>query len=82
MAASKPLVGLDLVDCARANAREGMEVACQNCGYGQDYAEFETKLRQACEDMGIHLSDFTDLLDDPQKEKLGVEFAPESPTQL
>jgi hypothetical protein len=82
MAASKPLVGLELVDCARANAREGSALACQQCGYERDQARFETELRKACEDMGIHLSDFTDLLDESQKEKLSVEFAPESPTQF
>jgi hypothetical protein len=82
MSASMPLVGLELVDCARANAREGKAIACQQCGYEQDQAHFETELRRACEEMGIHLTDFTDLLDEPQKEKLRVEFAPESPTQL
>jgi hypothetical protein len=76
------LVGIELVDCAKANAREGMAVACQRCGYGDNHPTFEAELRKACEAMGVKLDDFTDLLEDPNQEKLGVEFAPESLGQL
>ncbi|MBD2102710.1 hypothetical protein [Leptolyngbya sp. FACHB-261] len=70
MAASSPLHGTDLVDCARANAREGIEVAANLCGYGQDLTTFSQELKQACQDMGIQIDELSDLMADQQQSGL------------
>ncbi len=41
------LTGIDLIDCARANAASGLETAAQLCGYGEDVSAFQEALQQA-----------------------------------
>lgn len=36
MTSAKPLQGLDLIDCAKANASLGIDNAARNCGYGEN----------------------------------------------
>jgi len=62
MSASKPLVDTDLVDCARANGNQGIEVAAELCGYGTDLTAFEQALKQACDRMNLTYDSFSDLL--------------------
>ncbi len=44
MASPKPLHGTELVDCARANAKQGIETAAYQCGYGEDLNKFAQEL--------------------------------------
>ncbi|HEY9674285.1 MAG TPA: hypothetical protein V6D11_22790 [Waterburya sp.] len=62
MASPTPLKGLELVDCARANAKQGIETAAHLCGYGQDINTFSQELKQACDDMGVTINELTDLI--------------------
>jgi predicted nucleic-acid-binding Zn-ribbon protein len=82
MANLPPLVDIELVDCARASANQGLAIACQQCGYGKDYQKFEAELKKACTAMGIKIDDFTDLLKESKIDELGVEVAPTSSVQF
>lgn len=62
MASPTPLQGLELVDCARANAKQGIETAAELCGYGNDLNTFSQELKQACDQMGVKITELTDLI--------------------
>lgn len=64
MASQTPLKGTELVDCARANAKQGIETAAHQCGYGDDLNTFARELRQACEEMNLQVKELTDLITD------------------
>ncbi|MBO3458553.1 hypothetical protein G7B40_006605 [Aetokthonos hydrillicola Thurmond2011] len=64
MASTTPLKGTELVDCARANAKQGIETAAYQCGYGEDLNTFSSELRKACEDMNLQVKELTELITD------------------
>ncbi|BAY31749.1 MULTISPECIES: hypothetical protein [unclassified Tolypothrix] len=64
MASTTPLLGTELVDCARANAKQGIETAAYQCGYGNDLNRFAQELRQACEEMNLQVKELTELITD------------------
>ncbi|BAY96504.1 hypothetical protein NIES37_04370 [Tolypothrix tenuis PCC 7101] len=64
MASTTPLLGTELVDCARANAKQGIETAAYQCGYGNDLNKFAHELRQACEEMNLQVKELTELITD------------------
>ncbi|MEA5566880.1 hypothetical protein [Anabaena sp. UHCC 0399] len=64
MVSAKQLYGTDLVDCARANAKLGIETAAYQCGYGDDINTFARKLRQACEQMNLQVKELSELVTD------------------
>ena len=84
MSVSKPLVDTDLVDCARANGTQGVEVAAELCGYGTDLGAFEQALKQACDRMNLTYNSFGDLLKPPTTalQQEGEIVAPDSPGEL
>jgi hypothetical protein len=83
MTSSTPLEGVVLVDCAKANAKYGIDTAAQQCGYGQDVVAFETALKQACQAMGISLKEFADLSVDSESQRpSGIEVAPDTTADL
>lgn len=84
MSAAQPLYGTDLVDCAKASAKQGVEAAARNCGYGEDIKGFQSHLKTACAEMGISIQGLEDLITDQQIEKeiRSVEIAPDSPSSL
>ena len=84
MASSTPLKGLELVDCARANAKQGIETAAELCGYGTDLKIFSQELKQACDDMGVTFNELSDLIteQDALIKTEGEIVAPESETVL
>lgn len=84
MSAAQPLYGTDLVDCAKASAKQGVEAATKNCGYGEDIKGFQSHLKTACSEMGISIQGLEDLITDQQIEKeiRSVEIAPDSPSSL
>jgi hypothetical protein len=83
MHSSEPLHGGELIDCAKANANQTMEVVSELCGYGQDITMFEQELRKAFKSMGVKIETFADLKANPyiNQYKNGV-IAPETPNQL
>lgn len=61
MASEKSLSGAELIDCARANVNEGIEVAAFRCGYGDDIKAFELELQRSAQSLGLEIKDFKDL---------------------
>ena len=84
MTASKRLEGIELVDCAKANAKQGIEIAARQCGYGENLEEFRQALQKACQDMGVDIDSLSDLITDQQiaAETGGIEVAPETKNDL
>lgn len=83
MAALKPLEGIELVDCASANAKSGIEVTARQCGYGEDVEAFWENLEKACRQMGISIDDLNDLVRDRQASlERGIEIAPDTDYSL
>lgn len=84
MASPTPLKGLELVDCARANAKQGIEAAAHLCGYGDDLNTFSQELKLACENMGVKITELTDLITDQDSliQTEGEIVAPESESVL
>ncbi|MGV0027444.1 hypothetical protein [Phormidesmis priestleyi] len=84
MASSTPLQGLDLVDCARANAKQGIETAADLCGYGSDLNAFRRELEAACQHMGVEFHELSDLIRDeaPLLQMDGEIIAPDESSEL
>ena len=83
MTAPTPLHGTELVDCAQANANQGIEVAANLCGYSNDIVTFERELQAAAHKMGITLHGFQGLLKSPEVQRQpGIEIAPDTSTEL
>ncbi|KJH73292.1 hypothetical protein [Aliterella atlantica] len=66
MASSTPLQGTELVDCARANAKQGIETAALQCGYGNDLNTFSRELKTACEQMNLQVKELSELITDQE----------------
>ncbi|NJK27961.1 MAG: hypothetical protein HC925_04755 [Coleofasciculaceae cyanobacterium SM2_3_26] len=62
MSAKNRLQGVELIDCAQANAKQGLETAAQQCGYDRDTEAFMQALQQACGDRRIHIERLSDLI--------------------
>lgn len=84
MASPTPLKGTDLVDCARANAKQGVQEAARLCGYGEDVTAFNRELKQACQQMGVEIAEIEDLITERDKliERESETIAPETPSNL
>jgi hypothetical protein len=84
MASPETLYGTDLIDCAKANSNQGIEVAAERCGYGNDLATFERELKKAGEHIGVEINSFGDLgAPTPFSQKdLGIVVAPDDPDDL
>ncbi|MGB5974310.1 MAG: hypothetical protein WBG38_13385, partial [Nodosilinea sp.] len=67
-------------------ASEGLEMATERCGYGTDTAKFQAALKSACSEMNVDIDGLADLVDDEplitRSELLGLEVAPDTPSQL
>jgi hypothetical protein len=84
MTAAKTLQGIELIDCAKANAKQGVNVAAKQCGYGENTGLFRENLFKACQQIGVHIEQLSDLITDQQlaKETKKIEISPESSTEL
>lgn len=84
MASPTPLKGIELIDCAKANAAQGLAAATQFCGYGEDTEKFQQELQQACKQIGIEISELGDLVTQQQSVRQigGIEIAPDTPSDL
>jgi hypothetical protein len=84
MAAAERLKGIELIDCAKANAPQGVEVAANLCGYGANITEFRNELQQACQQIGVEMTELSDLITEQQTvlQTGGIEIAPDTPSEL
>ena len=79
------LQGIELIDCAKANARKGVAFAAKQCGYDDNTVLFKQDLQQACQQIGVSIDDLKDLITDQQlvKENINfIEVSPDSATEL
>jgi hypothetical protein len=84
MASSQPLTGIELIDCAKANAQQGITAAAELCGYGNDLNKFDRELKQACQNIGVDVKELSDLIT-PQhlmQQGAGIDVAPDTPSEL
>ena len=79
-----PLTGIDLIDCARANAASGLETAAKLCGYGSSLSDFQFTLKQAGSQMGLKIESLRDLMSKPAAltNKQGIDVAPDTDSSL
>lgn len=84
MTPSQSLKGIALINCAKANAQQGIHTAAKFCGYGSELDTFTQELSQACQDIGIEVKTLTDLITTQKKVQSGsgIEIAPESLSRL
>jgi hypothetical protein len=85
MPSPTPLHGTELVDCARANAKQGKEIAAFQCGYGDDIKTFTQALQQACEKMNLQVKELSELITDQDmiwELGTGEIIAPDSASEL
>lgn len=76
MASPTPLTGLELIDCAKANAKQGIETATELCGYGSNYGAFQQALEQACQAIGVQVHELSDLLTDVDRPAATIQLDP------
>ena len=79
------LQGIDLINCAKANAKQGIATAAQQSGYEQNLELFNKNLTKACQQIGVHIDELDDLITDQQiaKEKRKVmDISPDTATDL
>lgn len=79
------LTGIELIDCAKANAKKGITVAAKQSGYDDNVDLFLENLQQACQSIGVNIEQLEDLVTDQQllkENNKGIEISPDSPTEL
>ena len=78
----KKLHGIELLDCAQANAKSGLSTATQQCGYGNNILAFQKELQKAGTEIGIQISGLNDLDLETKKIDRGRDFSPDTPEQI
>lgn len=79
------LQGIELIDCAKANAKQGSAIAAKLCGYDDNIGLFIENLNKACQQIGVDINELNDLITDQQiaKENRKVmEISPDSNKDL
>ncbi|WP_019509601.1 hypothetical protein [Pleurocapsa sp. PCC 7319] len=79
------LQGIELINCAKANAKQGIEVAAERSGYDENTGLFIENLNKACQQIGVNIKELDDLITDQQiaKENRKVmDISPDSPSDL
>ncbi len=79
------LQGIELIDCAKANAKQGVAVAAKQSGYGENISLFQENLNKACTEIGVNIDELSDLITDQQVVKEnheGLDIAPDTNSQL
>ena len=60
------LQGIELINCAKANAKQGSAIAAKQCGYEENIGLFIENLNKACQQIGVDISELEDLITDQQ----------------
>ena len=79
------LQGIELIDCAKANAKQGRAVAAKNCGYQADIRLFIENLHKACQEIGVDINELNDLITDQQiaqENRKVLDISPDSAQDL
>ncbi len=78
MTSPKPLHGIELLDCAQANAKSGLSIATQQCGYGDNILAFQNELQKAGSEIGIQISSLNDLILETKGIERERDFSPDT----
>ena len=78
----KVLKGIELINCAKANAARGVTYAAKQSGYQENIHLFQQNLYQACEQIGVNIDNLQDLITDQQKIRKNINFQEISPDSL
>ena len=79
------LQGIELIDCAKASAKQGSAAAAKNCGYEDNVGLFIENLNKACQQIGVNISELDDLITDQQIAKENtrvIEVSPDTVSDL
>lgn len=79
------LQGIELIDCAKANAKQGVKVAAALSGYENNEDLFIGNLQSACQEIGVNVSELEDLITDQQLAKENrrvIEVSPDTVADL
>ena len=78
------LQGIELIDCAKANAKQGSAIAAKLCGYDKNVGLFIENLNKACQQIGVDINELDDLITDQQIARTTkvVEAAPDTISDL
>lgn len=79
------LQGIELIDCAKANAKQGVAIAAKQSGYDQNIGLFVENLHKACQQIGVNIDELEDLITDQQiakEERKVMDVAPDSISDL
>ncbi len=82
MKSTTKLHGIELLDCAQANAKSGLSTTAQQCGYGNNILTFQNELQKAGSEIGIQISGLKDLILETKTIDRGRDFSPDSPEQI
>ena len=63
------LRGIELIDCAKANAKQGTAYAAKQSGYDRNISLFQKNLQQACQEIGVNIDDIRDLITENSQRK-------------
>ncbi len=79
------LQGIELINCAKANAKQGVAVAAEHSGYDKNVGLFTENLNKACQKIGVDINELDDLITDQQiakKNRKMIEISPDTTSQL
>lgn len=82
MTSPKALHGIELLDCAQANAKLGLSTATQQCGYGDNILAFQKELQKAGSEIGIQISGLNELIFETKGIERERDFSPDSSDQI
>jgi hypothetical protein len=84
MASPTPLQGVELISCAKANAEQGLAIAAQQCGYGENIRLFQQNLMLAGQEIGVNLDSLSNLITVQQRvREMGeIEVAPDTGAKI
>jgi len=56
LSGKEPLIGAELINCARGNGYTGVENTAKLCGYASGLKDFRAALKQACDKAGLDIT--------------------------
>lgn len=79
------LQGIELINCAKANAKQGIKVAAKRSGYDENTGLFIENLNKACQQIGVNINELDDLITDQQiaqENRKVMDISPDSTSNL
>lgn len=79
------LQGIELINCAKASAKQGVAIAAKNCGYEENIGLFIENLNKSCQQIGVDINELNDLITDQQiaqENRKVLEISPDTSSNL